>query len=189
MSFLYIGLDGEMSSADLAKGGKLIQIGIGFSSGESFVSDINPGKMQWNPIAAKVHNIPEERVAQAPLPAEVDGALYDWLASMGVDPDVRGRNTPVGWNVGAFDMPFVHDLLPRSASLFSRRTVDLNAICFALEGRVHNGMPVKASTWKKMSKAYAIDKIGHENAHDAGWDALMHIHCFDYLAATVRGVA
>ena len=85
-------------------------------------------------------------------------------------------------------MPFVQKLLPHTFSLFSRRTVDLNALCFALDGKVDNGMPVKVDTWKKRAKLYAIEKIGYENQHDAGWDAMMHLYSFEYLRNVMNGV-
>jgi len=181
---LYIGLDGEMSSSELAEGGKLIQIGVSTEEGLSFSYTMNPGECQWSEVAFGVHGITLESLQLCPPPSEIDEDLYEDLLIMGADPRHRGRTIPVGFNVGAFDMPFVKDSLPKTYSLFSRRTVDLNALCFALDYSLDNGMPMKAETWKKRAKAYAIEKIGTENQHDAGWDSLMHIYCFEYL----RGV-
>jgi hypothetical protein len=185
MSYLYIGLDGEMSSSELAEGGKLIQIGLFTQDGYQLSMKINPGECQWSERAFEVHGITLESLQSAPLPDEVDSQVYDWLIAIGVDTNSRGKTIPVGFNVGAFDMPFVKDSLPKSYSLFSRRTVDLNALCFALDYKEENGMPVKAATWKKRAKAYAIEKIGTENQHDAGWDAEMHYYCFEYLKGVI----
>jgi hypothetical protein len=184
MTYLYIGLDGEMSSSELAEGGKLIQIGLSTEDGYQISMNMNPGECQWSERAFEVHCITLESLQSAPLPDEVDSRVYDWLIAIGADTNRRGKTIPVGFNVGAFDMPFVRDSLPLSFSLFSRRTVDLNALCFALDYKEEHGMPVKSETWKKRAKEYAIDKIGTENQHDAGWDSLMHIYCFEYL----RGV-
>ena len=186
MSFLYIGLDGEMSSSELAEGGKLIQIGLFTQGGYQLSMKINPGECQWSERAFEVHGITLESLQSAPLPDEVDSQVYDWLIAIGVDTNSRGKTIPVGFNVGAFDMPFVKDSLPKTYSLFSRRTVDLNALCFALDYKEENGMPVKAETWKKKAKEYAIKKIGTENQHDAGWDSLMHIYCFEFLKGAMR---
>jgi hypothetical protein len=187
MGYLYLGLDGEMSSSELKDGGRLIQIGIATEDGVSLSYLMNPGECQWSEVAFGVHGITLESLQSAPLPDEVDEQLYEQLILLGANPRNRSKTVPVGWNVGAFDMPFVQNSLPKSFSLFSRRTVDLNALCFALDHKEENGMPVNAETWKKHSKAYAIAKIGSENQHDAGWDSLMHIYCFEYLKKNING--
>ena len=187
MSFLFLGLDGEMSSSELSEGGKLIQIGVSTAEGRTRSWTMNPGECQWSEEAANVHKISREWLELCKTPAEVDSELYQFLIAIGADPKRRGKTIPVGFNVGAFDMPFLKDSLPKSFSLFSRRTVDLNALCFALDYQEENGMPVKAETWKKRAKAYAIEQIGAENQHDAGWDSLMHIYCFEYLRQIIKG--
>jgi hypothetical protein len=186
VSYLFLGLDGEMSSSELAEGGKLIQIGVSTEEGHSFSYDMNPGECQWSEVAFGVHGITLESLKVCPPASEVDELLYEILLILGADPKRRNKTIPVGLNVGAFDMPFIKDSLPKSFSLLSRRTVDLNALCFALDMREDNGMPVKAETWKKRAKEYAINKIGAENQHNAGWDSLMHIYCFEYLKGVMR---
>lgn len=189
MAITFIGLDGEMTSSELSKGGALIQLGL-----SAFVSDelksksfnINPhwegDEVLWDEEAAAVHKIPREAVHSFDPPNLVDLELSIWMQEvLGAKVGKRRDNVPVGFNVGAFDMPFVQKLLPKTFELLSRRTVDLNALCFALDGSVLNGMPVKFETWKKRSKEYAIEKIGYENQHDAGWDAMMHLYAFEYL--------
>ena len=187
MSFLFLGLDGEMSSSELSEGGKLIQIGVSTAECRTRSWTMNPGECQWSEQAFAVHGITRRRLSSSPSPAEVDAQLYEFLIAIGADANNRGKTIPVGFNVGAFDMPFVKDSLPKSYSLFSRRTVDLNALCFALDYKEENGMPVKAETWKKRAKAYAIEQIGAQNQHDAGWDSLMHIYCFEYLRQLIKG--
>jgi DNA polymerase III epsilon subunit-like protein len=181
MGYLFLGLDGEMSSSELSEGGKLIQIGIATEEGINISYTMNPGECQWSEAAFEVHGITLESLQSAPSPAEIDEKLYEDLLLIGADPKRRSKTIPVGFNVGAFDMPFVKDSLPKSFSLFSRRTVDLNALCFALDHKVDGGMPVNADTWKKRAKAYAIEQIGMENQHDAGWDAMMHYRCYEFL--------
>lgn len=193
----FIGLDGEMTSSDLAGGGALIQLGLSaFVDGEmkSISFGINPywdgDDIDWSEDAAAVHGITREEVYEFESPGLIDLALFSWMqATVGAKVSKRRDNIPVGFNVGAFDMPFVQKLLPHTFSLFSRRTVDLNALCFALDRKVENGMPVKFDTWKKRAKLYAIEKIGYENQHDAGWDAMMHLHSFEYLRDVMNGVS
>ena len=193
---VFIGLDGEMTSSDLASGGALIQLGLSaFIDGkmQSISSGVNPycnsDVIDWNEGSAAVHGLTREEVHAFDPPELVDLKLSTWMQDVvGARVNKRSNNVPVGFNVGAFDMPFVQKFLPKTFSLFSRRTTDLNAICFLLDGRVQNGMPVKFDTWKKRAKLYAIEKIGYEDQHDAGWDAMMHLYSFEYLRDVVNGV-
>lgn len=182
MSFLYVGLDGEMSSSELDKGGRLLQIGLALESGASYVAMINPGEMLWDEKAVAVPGFSRSDLPSYVNSEEVDKNAYDFLVAQGADPKRRTKTVPVGWNVGAFDMPFVRETLPLTYSLFSRRTVDLNALCFALNGKNN----LNFESWKKRSKEYAIEKIGYEDAHDAAWDAKMSLYCFEYLSNAMK---
>lgn len=177
MAFTYVGLDGEMSSSELEQGGRLIQIGLALADGSAYSAMINPGEMLWDEEAVAVPGISRSDLPSYVNSEEVDKNAYDFLISQGAKPNRRMKTVPVGWNVGAFDMPFVRETLPLTYSLFSRRTVDLNALCFVLDSRNN----LNFESWKKRSKEYAIEKIGYENAHDAGWDAKMSLYCFEYL--------
>lgn len=177
MSLIYVGLDGEMSGTDLQHGSRLIQIGFALENGATYTSYINPGEMTWSEEAEGVHKISQDRIPEFPLALDVDQAVYTFLTIHGASQKKRGRTIPVGWNVGSFDMPFVKFSLPLSYTLFSRRVVDLNSLCFALDG-LNN---LNFDSWKKRSKEYAIEKIGYEDAHDAGWDARMSLYCFEFL--------
>lgn len=191
---LFIGLDGEMSDNDIDNGAALIQIGFAILKDDGLnatYSTINPilvddGQLHWSDEAAKVHNIPLEEVFNSPVSFEVDRQMKDWLINKaGLDPKSRINNVPVGWNVAGFDMPYLKKYLPASYALFSRRTVDLNAICFALGGAVKS-----AEWWKKAAKEYAEEMCPPTEGygpHNAGWDAIMSIYCFEYLSSAVRG--
>lgn len=182
MAFTYVGLDGEMSGTELNEGARLIQIGLALENGLSYVSYINPGEMSWSYEAEEVHGISQDRIPSFENAADVDASATAFLIEAGADPKQRIKTIPVGWNVGSFDMPFLKQTLPNTYKMFSRRTVDLNAICFALDGA--NGY--SASYYKDRSKRYAIEKIGYEDAHDAGWDAKMSLYCFEYLRGEIR---
>jgi DNA polymerase III epsilon subunit-like protein len=183
MSFIFVGLDGEMSSSELDRGGRLLQIGLALANGASYSAMINPGEMLWDEKAVAVPGFTREMLPSSVNFEEVDQNGYDFLVSQGANPKRRTKTVPVGWNVGAFDMPFVRETLPLTYSLFSRRTVDLNALCFALDGKDS----LNFESWKRLSKEYAIEKIGYEDAHDAGWDAKMGLYCFEYLQNVVKG--
>lgn len=185
----YIGLDGEMSGTEIEFGARLIQIGFAFEDGAHYNAFLNPGKMSWSYEAQEVHGITQDRVNDFMSATEIDQRAYEFLTGRGLDPKRRAQAIPVGWNVGSFDMPFVKKSMPKTYGLFSRRVVDLNSLCFALDGRKDNGMPVKFETWKRRSKDYAINRIGYEDAHDAGWDARMSLYCFYYLRDVMNAIA
>lgn len=181
--WVLLGLDGEMSSADIESGGKLIQAGAAAWSGEPggpvevFSTLIQHDQMQWDPRAARVHGISQEDLASAPTPAQADEALREWLLTHG---GVEGRRllVPVGLNVAAFDMPFFRQALPRSSSLFARRAVDLNALCFSYaswDPNPRTSAPRDFAGWKRSMKAAANEQLDRAGVgggeHDAGFDA------------------
>ena len=201
-AFRYFGLDGEMSGADLDSGGRLIQIGVAANTGldfneldgpESFSLLIDPGPMEWEPVAEAVHGFDRSTVeADGITPEDADARLVAWLVDHGASPQRRGLNIPVGFNVGAFDMPHVARILPRTYALFSRRTLDLNPLLFTLAGEVYDSKPRTPDDWKALSIDYAARKIAALTgaagaAHDAGNDALIHLHAWRFLRAAVRG--
>jgi DNA polymerase III epsilon subunit-like protein len=194
---MYFGLDGEMSGNDIELGCKLIQIGLATFNGTdrpvSFGSGIQPiGEMTWQEQAAAVHQLTKEQIAEFPDPYTVDQQCYDWLVAHGADEKRRNKTIVVGFNVGAFDMPFIRATLPKTASLISRQTVDLNAVCFSLSiaTPLNNNM-VTTSTWKTAAKKYATSKIMQDKnsdwrAHNAEYDAVHALYCLYFLA--LKGV-
>jgi len=181
--WVLIGLDGEMSSADIVTGGKLIQAGAAAWSGprgslvETFTSLIRQVDMEWSDRAAQVHGLSREQVDEAPEASEVDDAFHAWLIAHG---GVEGRRilVPVGLNVASFDMPFFREALPRSAALFARRAVDINALCFTYEGWDPNPRcttPRDFAGWKRSFKSEANARLAAAGVpvreHDAGFDA------------------
>lgn len=182
MAFTYVGLDGEMSGTEIQDGARLIQIGLALENGANYNAFINPGELSWSYEAEEVHGISQDRLPSFANAEQVDANAYSFLISQGAVPNKRINTVPVGWNVGSFDMPFLKLTLPMTYSLFSRRTVDLNAICFALDGKQGR----TAKSWKDYSKIYATEKIGYEDAHDAGWDAKMSLYCFEFLRKAIN---
>lgn len=137
---------------------------------------------EWNETAASVHNIPKNVLQIAPTASTVDPVIAHYLA----------RRIPegqsycmIGWNVAGFDRPFIEKHLPLTFAQFSYRTIDLNAICFAL------AIPKERSydRIKKESKDYALVRIGdvaEESWHDAGFDALAAVYSYEYLRIMAR---
>ena len=202
MTIRFFGLDGEMSSADLDKGGRLIQIGVTAHSNfdftdatgdEAFSALINPGPNAWASIAEAVHGFTEADVAAATPAAEVDAQLVEWMVAHGADRKRRGNNVPVGFNVGAFDMPHLAAVLPLSSAMFARRSGDLNSLMFALDGSAYDGVERDAEEWKVLASTFAARTISalrtntSAAAHDAGYDALLHLHSWRFLRAVCQG--
>jgi DNA polymerase III epsilon subunit-like protein len=183
----YIGLDGEMSSADIHTGGKLIQIGMAkVQDGKmtSIASMLNPCSMEWSEEAEAVHEFTQDYVEKFGLdPSLVDQDLADWVGK-GLE---RRDTIAVGFNVGSFDMPFVKQQLPILFSKFSRRTVDLNALIFALSDSDKQFQKIKAN-----AKSYAEQQMdnmfnGFKNRqHDAEYDSVMALYCFEYIRSLMK---
>lgn len=160
---------------------QIIQVGACFGLDDCFETPVKFEQIgfNWSEEAAEVHGVslaealdPRDR----PTLREADALFYDWLSDHdGVQNKII---VPIGYNVGSFDMPFVVDQLPLSSELFSRRALDLNALCFALDQqnerrRSGNGKVQRFTweAWKRAAKKEAISILGTDEAHDALWDA------------------
>lgn len=190
---LLIGLDGEMSDSDLDQGAVLIQIGVCDDYGNTFESLLGHDAGWYKTEqASAVHKIPDEDIIAAQRPNQVDARLHLWLQERLNDAWVRGENNgirpfvPVGWNVGNFDMPFVRAFLPMSSRLISRRSLDLNSLCYAFEdSRVtYQGERLSFSRWKEKAMDYAGGVLGDSNWHDALFDAQAALKAYEFLAGS-----
>lgn len=139
---------------------------------------------EWNYQSAKIHNITKEELENVQPVADVDEFVRQILD----DHHSPTRNDKavycmIGWNVAGFDRPFVEKHMPLTFERFSYRTIDLNAICYALaEPNVRS-----YDTIKNRSKQYGADKVGGpEMAHQAGWDAATSFYAYLYLRDLVR---
>jgi hypothetical protein len=144
---------------------------------------LNPGAMAWSEQAESVHEFSREHIDQkGEDPAMVDQMLADWA-----NPSSHRRDfVMVGFNVGSFDRPFVNQLLPILSSKFSRRSVDLNSLIFMMADTNSQFESIK-----NKAKNYAFEKMegmfdGFKNRqHDAEYDAVMSLYCFEYLRSIV----
>ena len=173
---IFIGCDTETTSSEMPPSGQLIQIGVTMTNGDTFVSDVDPGWFKFNEKARKVNGFTDERVRAAPPSTEVDARLYEWLASRGATAD---SIVPVGLNVAGFDMPFLRYYLPKTFTLFSYRSVDLNAIIFTMDVITGQGFKVI----KDRAKRFAAN----QNPHDAGSDAQAALKMWAYLRRNIAG--
>ena len=183
----YIGLDGEMSGTDLKGGHRLIQIGLAkyddFGNVVSTASLINPGEMAWSDQAEQVHQFSREHIESYGVePPVVDAEMTDWINAHS-----KRDTVMVGFNVSSFDRPFVEYTLPGLYNKFSRRSVDLNSIIFAMSNTDSKFQKIKGR-----AKDYALEKMegmfdGFKNRqHDAEFDAVMALYCFEYLRGLLK---
>lgn len=186
---IFVGIDGEMSAADIDVGGQLIQIGVAIrlvsgkvSMFSSLIRPAGDSEVFWSDAAANVHNISLSDLQDAPTSEEVDGCLFDFLIAHGADPKRRYNFVPVGFNVLAFDMPFVRQFLPRSYSLFSRRGVDLNGLCFA--NSVVSSLSFDECKSRMMSEVSGFaSQVSGAHVHDAGFDAVLALAGFEWFTS------
>jgi DNA polymerase III epsilon subunit-like protein len=175
----FVGVDLETSGID-HKTSVPIQFGIAFQGINTWYAwDIgwDWNQWEWNEEAAAIHNISKYRLEKAMDAKRVDSLIESFLDRNKIDGQ---RFCMIGWNVAGFDRPFIEKHLPKTFSMFSYRTIDLNAICFAL------AIPNVRSydRVKRNSKEYALERMGNIEGgtwHDAGFDALASLYSYEYL--------
>jgi DNA polymerase III epsilon subunit-like protein len=160
-----VGLDIETTGTNYNAGHRLIQIGIAFKDGTKLKEDVQPvGKLTIDPEALDVNGFTLQRIAKARRSDEVDRRLSEQLADLGW---TEGSLTPVGWNVGDFDLGFIRHELPLTAEFFSYRVVDLTGIAILHELRTgQNFRKLKARLAEE-----AVEILGRDERHDALYDA------------------
>jgi DNA polymerase III epsilon subunit-like protein len=185
----YIGIDGEMSGNDIDAGHKLIQIGLAKYNEDGGVDHIgyllNPGEMVWSMEAQEVHQFTQEDVKGYGIyPSIVDPITANWA-----NPGSQRRDfVMVGFNVGSFDRPFIKQTLPLTYGKFSRRSVDINSVIFSM-----SDTNTQFERIKDKAKSYAFEKMEgmfndfKNRQHDAEYDAVMSLYCFEYLRTLIKG--
>jgi hypothetical protein len=139
--------------------------------------------MEWSDQAEEVHQFTRENIElNGEDPAMVDQMLANWA-----NPTSHRRDfVMVGFNVGSFDRPLVNQSLPILSSKFSRRRVDLNSLIFMMSETNTQFERIKGK-----AKDYAFEKMegmfeGFANRqHDAEYDAVMSLYCFEYLKTLI----
>lgn len=183
----YIGIDGEMSGTEIENGHKLIQIGMAKFVDEKMTSIgslLNPGAMAWSEQAESVHQFTRDHIeTYGEDPSVIDPVLAEWANPT----DQRRDFVMVGFNVGSFDRPFIKQQLPITFGKFSRRCVDLNSIIFAM-----SETNTQFERIKGRAKDYAFEMMEgmfegfKDRQHDAEYDAVMSLYCFEYLQNVIK---
>lgn len=192
----FIGVDLETSGSSHSRSAP-IQIGIANDSGMIFDSYIggwlfDPALQtadgqrthEWSEEAYGIHGIPRSRLLSAPFAKEADVQAAYWI-----EDNVGGPGKgiiAVGWNVAAFDFPFIREYLPKTAGSMAYRSVDLNAIIFGITQAGlgdWDGKPWTYYRLKSFVKDAAASRIMQQTDmqvqwHDAGYDALAGLYAF-----------
>ena len=164
---IFAGLDIETTGTDPNKNHRLIQIGIAFdlTSGRKIVYDVLPlGDIMIQAEAMGINHFTLARIGAAKPQNEVDNLIADELTSVGYK---HNEITPVGWNVGGFDIPFIKKELPLTAQFFSYRTLDLTGC--AMMNELRTGVPYRDLKVQFHNVITGI--LGRDERHDALYDA------------------
>lgn len=183
MSLIFAGMDGEMTGSRVEEH-ELIQIGLALSESEVFCSRIAWDSFNYDPEALEVIGVTPEEVKKGPSAAEVDELLVQWLKDKGIE---KRSIVPVGWEVAAFDKPFIRKSLPKFFQYLHFHSVELNSVIYTFgDVMPYQGVRPNSATWKKMAKFAATFNIKCEEArwpkkHDAGEDAVMGLMSWRWL--------
>jgi DNA polymerase III epsilon subunit-like protein len=193
-----IGLDCETSGTDLSQNHALIETGLAFFNESNgllvFSSLVSPStSFSWSESSASIHNIALSDVIKAPSHDTVDNLCVNFLDSLPVTPAPEHPDfIAVGFNVASFDFPFFAKFLPKTFSLFSYRAIDINSLCFLLDGFPYNGSVLYFNDWKLLAKQQSL-KFLQENSltgseHRAGFDAALGLGCFLFLRNVITNI-
>lgn len=200
----FIGLDFETSGTNHDRHAP-IQIGLATPDGTVYSSLIGgwswadrglvlPKEYEWDERAAEIHNISRLDLDYAGSAEMVDtfaaGFIHEHYA------DVRPtRLHAVGWNIAAFDFPFLRKHLLLTSKAISYRSVDLNALVFGMtqaklsdrNGDVWGYQRLKSSV-KDRAAHRVWEETGQEPSwHDAGYDAITALYAFEALQDEMKG--
>lgn len=194
MTLEYWGVDLETSGVDLNKHVP-IQVGIVAPNGEKFTSGIGGWQFDkepsynapfgvvgypiWDVEAQRVHGLEMEVINASPYNFQVAKAAAQFV-SRESDVGWNAQRLMVGWNIASFDMQFINKHMPELGKQFSYRSVDLNALCFAITNQSGH------LTYNKLRQhvdEVVLEELGYENKHDALWDAEAALAAFDYLSS------
>lgn len=161
------GLDIETTGLDPYKHHRIIQIGVAINREDAkfrYTCDIFPeGQMVIDPDAMKINGFTTSRIYHAASTTEVDEDLATLLGGH----YKPGELTPVGWNVGGFDMGFIKKEMPETAQYFAYRTLDLTGV--AMMHELRTGKPYRDLKVEMAAKIAEI--LGRDQRHDALYDA------------------
>lgn len=202
---IFIGLDFETTGLS-HEASAPIEIGIATEDGlmydsliggwkwENEPNDYEERQYEWSNEAEEIHGITKGDLSRAPSVFKADTFCTSFIRRcVGIEPK---KIIAVGWNIAAFDFPFLREYLPQTANSMSYRSVDLNALLFGITqaGTLldNRGRPWTYYSLKSFVKDQAAEYISMELDraeawHSAGYDALASIYAYDALLSVMRG--
>lgn len=190
----YIGLDFETSGTSHTEHAP-IQIGLATAQGAVFDALIGgwtwkdaPAKDQgvgvrrysWSGEAEGIHGIKREWLDKMDTPKELDPKIAEWIERFFYQIPAK-KIVAVGWNVAGFDVPFLREYFPITTERMSYRTVDLNAVVFAM---TEAGLTNRYGTpWTYYSLKDNVKSKAEKRASDMGFDPGWHSAYYDALTA------
>lgn len=197
--FTIIGLDFETSGTDPWHECYPIQLGIYIANTDEqkafFVEPVFELNMyiswdwnlfKWDEDSEAVHGISKSSLQGHYNVKHTDIVAAASLIQSGLL-GARMNNLIVGWNVGSFDRQIISRWFPALDSVLSRRTIDLNSLCFE---RSYAGGDKSFKKLKRRAKEYAEEKLSiylphYEGSwHDALYDAAAAVYSFEFLLTT-----
>jgi DNA polymerase III epsilon subunit-like protein len=174
----FIGLDVETTGTD-PKLHRIIQLGLALPGKDAIAWDVWQDKAtvtRAEPEAMAVNNFTPERIAGGLSAANVDRMAVEYIGN------VEGRiYNAVGWNVASFDLQFIKNEFPELNRRLHYRTIDLNALVFALS--IVTADPYNSI--KRRAQDYALERLNAAGVvvqwHDAGYDAVASLFALQYL--------
>jgi len=126
----------------------------------------------WSDEAEDIHGLSTNDLVGQATPSAVDDDMTGFIRrNVGYEPK---KIIAVGWNVAAFDFPFMREYLPKTADSMSYRSVDLNALLF---GITQAGLTNPQGGEKRISEERGLAAAWHS----AGYDALASIYAYETL--------
>lgn len=179
-NILFIGLDFESSTGDHRT---LAPIQLGITVNDCDFETLIGGwtwdeeqDYRWSEVSAKIHNIPQEKLVDAPSIFEADIRASAFMLDH-IKGFQRMNRIAVGWNVGSFDRRIIYDWMPNLDKILSYRTIDLNTVCYFTADLLNGSYKqIKANI-----KARAAEELGTDNWHDALYDAKAGLLTYKYL--------
>jgi hypothetical protein len=190
LDFDLISLDIESSGSEVAIH-SLLSIGCVMASDmSSFYAEVRHENLMVSPEAMRVNGLNITKVDRVELETaqQVDERLYAWAKHSPLYKEGKRYNLiPVGLNVGAFDMPFVRKWLPKSAALFGRRSIDLNALIFMDAVRHQTSFQSTKHAAKTIGHSFALGYAPTLLPHHALHDAYMNLGILEYVMGDLVG--
>lgn len=165
----YVGLDFETSGLRPEEGHVPLSLGFAWES-EPLIAVrywTFESAGEWDVEAMMVNKLHAPVQHSLTISAgEADWELCEWLIEF--TEGELGTLVPVGWNVGSFDMRFMHKYFPNATKFFSHRPFELNTQveCCAMTLLTDTGR-----TLKEKIKNEIEEEAGDVKWHNAGFDA------------------